>query len=467
MTLKEQFALKMAEARKAYEAGDIEQGDAHKAEAEKLQTALKALAELDGIESDTKSFMRPTLPGQGEGAEPASTKAHSGQKPNEPEQENPVVKAIYQMRFGEEPAAKQAIFTDLIGKNYRQKLWEQSRAFNNYLRGGESNLDAEERKLLKMQVFSFEEIEEMVKAGYTIEGIKATMVEAQGSLGGYAVPATMQSEILRRLPGLTAVRQAGAQVVNLTTGNSTEFLEITGGNDRYATGLRGAWGTETQNPDERNLTLGTKTLTADIYTYKVPMSQSLVEDAANLVSILQQEAVNTLAIDEDEAFTVGDGVGKPLGLLPGGVNALGLGEVASGDASDLTADGIKALKRALPSQYRSRGVWLANSDTYGVIERLVDGNGNYMFPDLTDEDMLLARRAYEAEGMADVAASTYPLLFGDMSGYTILERSGMTIARFQDSATGINKVEFHFRRRVGGRVTRPWLFRVLKIAQSL
>src|SRR5690606_42108616 len=108
--------------------------------------------------------------------------------------------------------------------------------------------------------------------------------------------------------------------------------------------------------------------------------------------------------------------------------------------------------------------WFANSDPYGDIELLIDGNGNYLCPDLTDTDMLLGRRAYEAEGLPDVASNAYPLVFGDPSGYTILERSGMTIARFQDSNTGINKVEFHFRRRVGGRVTKPWMFRVMKIA---
>jgi HK97 family phage major capsid protein len=51
-----------------------------------------------------------------------------------------------------------------------------------------------------------------------------------------------------------------------------------------------------------------------------------------------------------------------------------------------------------------------------------------------------------------------------MAGYTIVERAGLTIARYQDSNTGINKVEFHVRRRVGGRVERPWMFSVQEVA---
>jgi HK97 family phage major capsid protein len=266
------------------------------------------------------------------------------------------------------------------------------------------------------------------------------------------------------MPGFTAVRGGGAMIVNLTTGNATEFIEITGGDARYTSGLRGAWGAETQSPTEKNLTLGLKQVNADVYTYKVPMSQSLVEDASNLVNILQDEAVMTFAMDEDEAFLIGDGVGKPLGLLPGGLNSLSITEVNSGAAAALTANGIKSLKRGIASQYRSQGRWVGNSDTFGEIERLVDGQGQYLFPDLSDDDMLLNRPLSESEAMADVAASAYPLLFGWMRGYGIVERSGMTIARFQDSNTGVNKVEFHFRRRIGGRPIKLYLFAVQKVA---
>ncbi len=462
MNLQEQFALKMVDARKAYEAGDLKKGDELKAEAEQLKSAIKGLADLSGMETETKTYMRPTLPGKGEGAEPTPNPT-----PEAEAKEDTAQKAVYAMRFGEQDAIKSAVYGDLIGKNYQEVIWEQARAFNKFLRRGTERLNNNERDLLDTQIFPFEDITEMVKLGYSVAEIKATMVEAQGTLGGYAVPTSMQSEILRRLPGLTAIRGAGASVINLTTGNSTEYLEVTGGDDRYTSGLRGSWGSETQNPTEKNLTFGLKRLNADVYTYKVPMSQSLIDDASNLISILQQEAVVTLAIDEDEAFTVGDGVGKPLGILPGGLNTLSLGEVASESASSIEANGVWALKRALPSQYRSQGNWFGNSETFGIIERLVDGNGNRIFPDMSDVDQLLQRKIHEAESMPDVAASAYPLLFGAAAGYTIVERSGMTIARFQDSNTGINKVEFQFRRRVGGRVTKPWMFRVMKIAETV
>jgi HK97 family phage major capsid protein len=80
--------------------------------------------------------------------------------------------------------------------------------------------------------------------------------------------------------------------------------------------------------------------------------------------------------------------------------------------------------------------------------------------------MLLNRKTFESGAMPDVATNAYPLLYSDMSGYTIVERLGMSIQRFQDSYTGPNKVEFHVRRRLGGRVEKPWLFAVQKVDEE-
>ncbi|MCA9940550.1 MAG: phage major capsid protein, partial [Anaerolineales bacterium] len=56
-------------------------------------------------------------------------------------------------------------------------------------------------------------------------------------------------------------------------------------------------------------------------------------------------------------------------------------------------------------------------------------------------------------------------IFGAMMGYYIVEKPGMTIARYQDSGTGPNKVEFHVRKKLGGRPVKLWLFAVQKVAE--
>ena len=373
--------------------------------------------------------------------------------------ESKAATAAYQMRYGSDDEAKRVIMSELLGADYRDRIDHQNKAFIRYLRYGEKAIDPADWQALKQQILPWDQVEYLIKTGgLSVAEVKTTMVEAQGMLGGYAVPPNVQQAILSRLPGLTAVRGGGARVVQLTNGNATEVPYFTGGDDRYATALRGVWGYETATPTAKNATLGMIPVVAQVYTYKVVMSQSLVEDAGNLIDLVQAAITDTLAIDEDEAFLIGDGANKPLGLLPSSANGNSLSTVNTGDADYLTADGVKGLKRGVASQYRRNAVWVGNSDTFGDIEVLKAGTGDYLFPDMSDDDMLLNRRIFESEAMPDVAASAYPLLFGDMTGYWIVEKFGLTIQRMQDSGTGPNVVEYHVRRRVGGRPVELWKF---------
>jgi HK97 family phage major capsid protein len=375
---------------------------------------------------------------------------------------------LYNVRYGgkSDDEVKHLVMDEIAGGNYKAFVMAQNIAFAKYIRFGTGEMDAKEVKLLKRQVFAPAYVIKALQDGMDMRELKDAMVEAQGSLGGYAVPPNMQENIARRLPGLTAVRGGGARVITLVRGNSIEVPVYSGGNDRYVGNLRGQWGTETQAPAEQNATLGMETVIADIYTYKIPMSTSLVEDASNLTTLVEDDVVMTVAIDEDEVFLIGDGVGKPLGWLPGAANSLSLTEVNSGGASALTTAGIKALKRGVASQYRGRGSFVANSDTYGDIEALtVSGTGSdFAFGDLSEEGTLLRRPALESEAMPDVAANAFAILFADMSGYYIVDRAGLTVMRMQDSYTGINKVELHVRKRVGGRPVETWKAAVQKVA---
>jgi HK97 family phage major capsid protein len=377
------------------------------------------------------------------------------------------IEAFHIIQYNDENEAQKAIRQDLIGKNYQQLLYEQNVAYATYLRHGNDGLDRNQVKALKTMYFPIDQVLGLVKGGFDVQSIKAVQVEAIGEMGGYAIPPEQQAEISRRLPGLTAVRGGGARVVTLVRSNSVEIPQYSGNSDAYIGKIRGQWGNETKTPEEKNFELDFIQVDAHVYTYKVPMSQSMVEDATNLVSLVQDDIVMTQAIDEDIAFLTGNGIKKPYGILPDGSNAMSLAEVVSGAAAALTANGVKALKRGIASQYRQNGVWVANSDTYGAIERLTyAGSGEYVFEDLSETGKLLQKQTYESGAMADVGAGLYPLLYAAMEGYTIVERLGMSIQRFQDSNTGPNKVEFHVRDRKGGRVEKPWLFAVQKVAAS-
>jgi HK97 family phage major capsid protein len=433
--------------------------------------------DVAGLAAQLKSMgYKVTLPGQTADL-PAAPKSAVSRPPlfaSQPAAQEPEVdtnikslRAAYQMRYTQQGPREEAILRDAIGLDYQERIAGQNTAFMKYVRHGEAVLSREDVHALKSMYFPMDAILKFATEGMSIHEIKATQVTAAGELAGFAIPPNIQSDISVRLPGNTVVRASGARVVQLINSNSIEITVYVASDNKYIGLLRGAWGTETQDPAEKNFKISQETIVANIYTYKVKLSTSVVEDAANLVSILEDDIATTMTMDEDGVFTTGNGVGKPRGILPDGANEDGITQIHSGNANLLTPAGIKALKRGIPYQYRTdKAVFVANAETLSAIENLTVGGGNlaYAFPELAAEDKLLRSAAKESENMADVAASALPLLYGNMSGYTIVERLGMSIMRFQDSGTGINNVEYQIRRRIGGRLEKPYMFAVQEVA---
>lgn len=447
MNLKQKAHAKFEEAQAKLQAGEVELAKSLVEEAKSLKTQAELADEIASqksfYEQADYSTQVPVANSNGSG---------SGDE---------LAKALQDIRSENqvgEPEAK--ILKEVYGEDYRQRQVDEMKAFTEFLSTGKRHRSYERQRWGKSVIL------DMIKTGLSVQEIKSTMVEGQDTLGGYAVPPELSERILQRSSGLVAVRQAGATVVQ-TASNNMDFVKLTGGNSRYSTALRGFWGNETKNPvDESNLTYGIESVPVHIYTFKTPMSFSLLEDARNLAQIFEAKVAETLSFDEDEAFLVGNGLNKPRGILPGGTNALGLQEVNSTDASTIKYSGLKLLPRGIATQYRqnSKASWIGSSATAGIIETMVDSEGRYYVNSLVSGEQFMRSRWFESEAMPAVGANTYPIVYGDFSGYTIVERLGLSVARYQDSGTGMNLVEFHVRRRIGGDVLESWKFAVQKVA---
>lgn len=444
MSLSKRAADKFAEAQAKLQNGELEAAKNILAEAK----SLKEQADVEREIMEAKSYYnspnyRVSPPVEDEAYEPE------------------LAKSIMTLRNEDVNDTEARILREVYGSgDYRQHNIEEMKAFNEFLRGGKVNPQFTRQRWSKSVIL------DMVKKGLSMSEIKATMVEGQDTLGGYAVPAELSERIIQRSAGLTAVRAAGATVLQ-TASSSVEFVKFTGGNSRYTTALRGAWGNETKNPPaETNMTLGLETVPVHTYTFKTPMSQSLIEDARNLVGYFETKVSEALAIDEDEAFLTGLGTNKPKGLLPGGNNTRSLTEVNSASGSALTYAGLKRLPRGINTQYRqnNRASWIANSSTASAIETLVDSEGRFFVNSLNPGEAFMRSRWLESEAMPNVGANTFPIIYGDFSGYIIVERLGLSVQRYNDSYTGSNLVEFHVRRRIGGDVLEDWKFAVQKVA---
>ena len=459
--------MKADEAVQAAEAGEVERSEELLAESEALES--KAVA-IEKATQRQKALKEPVLPADLPEDKPVVVPVETT-----PEPEDGAFKAFYRMRYGDADEATKAVLNDLHGKDYEAKRWGQWGAFNHYLRYGENGMNREQMKALKEVVLTPEYAAKAIQEGWDIASVKSTMVEAVDTLGGYVVPVDFQARVIERLQGLVVMR--GRAFGMTTSRDKVEIPVATGGGSQYSSAVRVTWvdETPTAGTSETNLTFGLEAIPVHTCMAETPLSRNFVEDSAvNIADYLARKFAEAAAIDEDNQFLTGDGNGRPQGLLPSSGNGLSLTEENSGNASALTFDGLIGLTYAIDAQYRQNAAFVAEKATWEAVAKLKDSNGQYLWRDRfgnnkmeggANAGVLLGYPVLEQEAMPTIASSAYPIIFGDFSGYTIVDRIGMTVERFLDSQTARqNLIYYVMRRRIGGQPTETWRFAVQKVS---
>ena len=308
----------------------------------------------------------------------------------------------------------------------------EAKAFNTYMRKGSERLSADEIK---------------------------SMTVAVDTAGGYLAPTAFASEILKTLRPFSPIRQYAR---TMTIGASEIKFP------RRTSSTAATWVSEIADRTASELTYEQVTLTPyELATYVDISTQLLEDNTYNLEGELARDLAETFAITEGLAFVSGNGVGKPTGLL----TATGITEVKTGAAANFAAanpaDKLIDMFHKLPGVFAQNGAWAMNRNTLSTIRQFKDAQGRYIVLDgLTDGApvTLLGRPVVEMVDMPDVAAGTYPVVFGSMDGYRIVDRVGMSILRDPYSLASKGQVRIHARMRVGADVTNPDRFVKLKVS---
>ena len=132
----------------------------------------------------------------------------------------------------------------------------------------------------------------------------------------------------------------------------------------------------------------------------------------------------------------------------------------------MKADALITLLYAMPATYRNAGVWAMNGTTLGMLRKLKDGQGNFLWQpsyQAGQPETILGRPVLEVLDMDDIAAGTFPILYGDFSGYRIVDRQALTFLVDPYTRATQKQTRYHSTRRVGGRVLMPAKFRKLKM----
>lgn len=290
-----------------------------------------------------------------------------------------------------------------------------------------------------------------------------------GGDGGYMIPQSLSSTIIKVLDNLSPLRQL-ASVTTVST-DSLDFLI-----DREA--FSAGWASELDDRDETDAAkIGKIKIDVHEMYAKPKATQKLLDDAAvDVEKWLVGKVSDKLAALENQAFLMGDGVGKPKGILSYELANQDewvwgkFEQIKTGTDGAFLDDGgsdvlIRTVER-LKSVYHMGACWVMSPSALSAIRCLKDQQGFYLWQqglEAGKPGTLLGFPVHVCEDMPMLEAgrSSTSVIFGNFKqAYQIVDRKSLGIMR--DPFSSKPFVEFYATKRVGGAVVN---FEALKMVR--
>jgi len=307
------------------------------------------------------------------------------------------------------------------------------------------------------------------RAYFRRDEVRASLNKGAADEGGYLAPVEWDRTIVDKLVTVSPMRQIAGQQT------------ISGAGFQKLFNLRGTasgWvGEAAARPGTNGPAFGTMSFdTGELYANPAATQQLLDDAEIDLETWLAGEVETEFAYQEGLAFISGNGANKPRGFLTfvtGGaaaaVNPLGpIAVKTAASAAAIATDELVDIVHMLPSEFTGNARWVMNRTTQGVLRKLKDGQGNYIWqPSYAagQPATILGYAVTEMAGMPDIGASALPIAFGDFRrGYLIVDRAGVRVLR--DPFTNKPYVMFYTTKRVGGGVVNPETLKAFKMAAA-
>lgn len=265
----------------------------------------------------------------------------------------------------------------------------------------------------EMEKKAFDAFGQTLKDGIVNQQFKAT---ASTSTMGSVIPTIVNDYIITERdkyatmrPGATVFRLNGQfQIPNLTNGVTTYWID------------------ENQTINNSEPTTGSKTLTNNYLACRVLLSKKLTDMSnVDLVNFFVDLIARKIAETEDDAFTNGDGSGKPTGFRGATLPA---SHVKTQASTHLTYDDLITLFYALPQQYRTNAVFQAPTSICAAIRKIKDTNGQPIFDPTTNR--VFGKELIENTNIPDnlgTDADKTEIYFGDRKEYWIKDGQDMAV----------------------------------------
>lgn len=317
-----------------------------------------------------------------------------------------------------------------------------------------------------------------LRKGDKFADIQAAMSVGSDPNGGYFVPPTVSTAVIKRLFETSPMRSV-ASIITIGT-DAFEYPLDT--NDATS----GGWVTEQgDRSDTATPTVGVGRIPVHEQYAQPKITQKLLDDAAvDVEGWLSNKIADKIARTENAAFVSGNGVGKPKGFIAYGAAAVTTNDATrawgklqyvptgvsggfgtSGTAADELIDLVYKLKPA----YRNGAIFAMNRSTVAEIRKLKDADGNYLWNmgniQAGQPQSLLGYGITEFEDMDNIGANTFSIAFGNFKeAYQIVDRQGIRVLR--DPYTDKPFIKFYTTKRVGGDVVNFDALKLLKFGTS-
>jgi HK97 family phage major capsid protein len=248
-----------------------------------------------------------------------------------------------------------------------------------------------------------------------------------------------------------------SEVINTTSGEDLTIPTLTA----YSTASLVAAGSalSAQEPTYSSITLGAKK-----YGFIAQAANELVTDAGfNLASHLANQAGNAIGYAINDALTNGTGTTVPNGVKTAAGSGITGGTGVSGA---FTADNLIDLAYSVDGAVRRLpgAGFMANGQTIGVMRKLKDTAGNYLYqvgvgyPDTFAGFRVVENPHLPALGTGVVGAA----LFGDLNSYKVRVAGGLQVSSSQDYAFNQDLTTWRFLIRIDGNLTHSSHIRYFK-----
>lgn len=391
--------------------------------------------------------------------EPAGTKAaHEGWRQAGPNEGDAPVDA----KAWRELSVDVVVGGSVIRKNirYNVPLAVQGKgydaAFDAYIRKGRNELGPADRK---------------------------TLTEGVDNAGGYLVPEEWQSSVIRKIVTIATVRLYARVISTMRDIVKWPRVKYTTNNE-YTSGIRMTWtGEQPSSATAHRVTdqvFGEIAIPVHTAMASQLISADLLTDSAFDVFGLSADLMGeAFALGENETFWSGTGAGQPRGIITDASDTTNWDAAitAAEAANAISAQDVIDVAYALPAQYERNARWFMTKATEKAVRSLADTDGQYLWPILSSAggfgpapSTLLGFPTSRDEAMNDISTAsitpTYPLVFGDLSGYVIVDRAAMSLQRFDEIYSESNQVLLLAKKRVGGQLAEAYRLSLLKTGNS-